>query len=818
MTTNATVPQQAPPPPMDGPNSVSMGMGSSTSDSGLPPGAVVTPLSTSAPSANTTPTSQPGSQSSGLPPGAVITPLATGSAPAITDQPNPSSGPLSAPNAPAQKNIIDKLHDEGILGDTDVGVLRGAARTYTGLEDILAKIAPNNPDTTSAFAKGARQFANEPNTSFNESLGQFGEGAAEYLLPESWAKMGLSMGMKASEAMNMASTITKLAEKYPALTSVLRGVAEQGAAGGTQGYVDSGGDTGAAATEAATTGGAAGVLGGIGKGLGNAISKIAPTVEKVGGVDTVIPADLKPKPTPEQATGQQSITNAAQDTLRRNLEEVNESRQVPDQAPGLPTRTGPYQFKLKGQPTVETPGSRTTIQPNVEYRGTQQVPNPNYTPIEGPSYTQQERELGTSAGTIPDSVRGTRSPARVRADQIGGEEIQSGDQRFEGPATVTRPRFQQTSPGGVSVEPTKISGQGELTTEDPNVATDHLNNLNRAIDSPGFETMPKAKQAQLLSAREDVTRQLGEYRQQFQQAYPGYGKPNFEQIDIPSEIQKAGSFSDAQRILEGHAKSLYDHFNDLTDDKFNAIRQENKDAWTAYVGASGTHAQGLADAALSESNRKMAELMDSIHGAVSPKELDGANDAYRNSQILHAVSEAVDSSFSGNTSSSARSWEYRGFNGTQLMGRLNRVTQKLGRPALERVMGKENLDTLYQVARLNSTNQGRAKFGEAVNHVAQALISHRMSGPILAATGGGALGHATGAGYAAGAFTGELAYGATRAVANAIKTNPKFAKNLIFALDAGARPENYAPLLAGMIAQSNKPQSKETTAEQGDNR
>jgi hypothetical protein len=720
MTTNATVPQQAPPPPMDGPNSVSMGMGSSTSDSGLPPGAVVTPLSTSAPSANTTPTSQPGSQSSGLPPGAVITPLATGSAPAITDQPDPSSGPLSPP---AQKNIIDKLHDEGILGDTDVGVLRGAARTYTGLEDILAKIAPNNPDTTSAFAKGARQFANEPNTSFNESLGQFGEGAAEYLLPESWAKMGLSMGMKASEAMNMASTITKLAEKYPAMTSVLRGVAEQGAAGGTQGYVDSGGDTGAAATEAATTGGAAGVLGGIGKGLGNAISKIAPTVEKVGGVDTVIPADLKPKPTPEQAAGQQSITNAAQDTLRRNLEEVNESRQVPDQAPGLPTRTDPYQFKLNGTDTAPVPGARTTMQ--------------------------------------------------------GGQ---------------------------------------ALTTEDPNLATAHLNNVNRAIDSPNFDAMPKAKQAQLLSAREDVTRQLGEYRQQFQQAYPGYGKPNFEQIDIPSEIQKAGSFSDAQRILEGHAKSLYDHFNDLTDDKFNAIRQENKDAWTAYVGASGTHAQGLADAALSESNRKMAELMNSIHGAVSPKELDGANDAYRNSQILHAVSEAVDSSFSGNTSSSARSWEYRGFNGTQLMGRLNRVTQKLGRPALERVMGKDNLDTLYQVARLNSTNQGRAKFGEAVNHVAQALISHRMSGPILAATGGGALGHATGAGYAAGAFTGELAYGATRAVANAIKTNPKFAKNLIFALDAGARPENYAPLLAGMIAQSNKPQSKETTDQTGDNR
>ena len=208
--------------------------------------------------------------------------------------------------------------------------------------------------------------------------------------------------------------------------------------------------------------------------------------------------------------------------------------------------------------------------------------------------------------------------------------------------------------------------------------------------------------------------------------------------------------------------------------------------------------------------------MKDIHGAVSPKELSGFNDAYRNAQRMRAVATAVDGSFTGNASSSARSWEYRGFDGNRLMSNLSRLQQRMGRGPLERVVGKDNLDTLFRVAELNRTQTARARFGVAVKPIVQSLLSLHV-GPIAA---GGFLGHLTGIGYEAGAVAGWGTAAATKKVMDAVLTNPKIAQNLIFAIDSGANPAHYGPMLASMIQQQETENSRQKQAEQsrgGDN-
>jgi hypothetical protein len=213
----------------------------------------------------------------------------------------------------------------------------------------------------------------------------------------------------------------------------------------------------------------------------------------------------------------------------------------------------------------------------------------------------------------------------------------------------------------------------------------------------------------------------------------------------------------------------------------------------------------------------MADLLHhDIQGAVSPKELDGFNAAYSSAQKLKFIGQAVDSSFSGNASSAARSWEYRGFDGNRLMANLNRLTQKFGRNSLERLMGKESLDTMYQVAELNRTGAARARFGTALQPIAEWLGKQSTALTHLAPIGlGGLAGEMSGIphGWVLGAAAGEATAMATRKVMNMVLSNPKIAQNLIFAIDSGARPQNYGPMIGAMILQHEKQQQQRSESE-----
>ena len=144
------------------------------------------------------------------------------------------------------------------------------------------------------------------------------------------------------------------------------------------------------------------------------------------------------------------------------------------------------------------------------------------------------------------------------------------------------------------------------------------------------------------------------------------------------------------------------------------------------------------------------------------------------------------------------------------MSNLSRLQQRMGRGPLERVVGKDNLDTLFRVAELNRTGAARAKFGVAIKPVVNGLMSLHV-GPIAA---GVFLGHMAGMPYEVGGPAGWATAAATKRVMDAVLTNPKVAQNLIFAIDSGANPEHYGPMLATMIQQQETETSRQRQAEE----
>ena len=687
------------------------------------------------------------------------------------------------------------------------GFARSGAKTVSGADTIIRKAtgtdkgANGQPRRTQA-EQAVQHFADTPvhngfegmeghesesnYLSNSQGLGEGAEDMGEFLSGEGLLS-ALGKIAKAPVALSEAAKIEQEIKKGSTMGKLALAALKQGTVAGGQTYVKTGGDTGAALRTGAATAGVSGGLGALAEGAESYIGRNMTTLENVGGIETPVPAEVRNvQETPQQTAGKQAIRSAAQDTLAQHLQEVNESRAVPESAPALPARTGPYEFQLKGIP----PTNGTTGQ--IAHDAAKFDPAASRVPEGGTPGPQNKAELGSTASTIPD-----RMQKRVQA-------------------------YTPAVSDGTEPQADVASGGGTLHTQDPNVAKAHIGNLNRVIESDDFQHMPEGQQRQLLEARADAQRQIREYHDQVRQNLPGYGKPNFPQISIPQTVKKVGSYTEAAQHLEGIATDGYNNIadalalNDISGGKFAAIRNANKEAWNAYKGASSVEAMTQAEQSIDETNRQMQSLLrDDIGGAVTPKELDGFNDAYGNAQKLKYVAHAVDSAFSGNASTAARSWEYRGFDGNRLMANLSRLQQKFGRGSLERVVGRDNLNTLFQVAELNRTGAARARFGAAVKPIADWMNKAGAAFSHLAPMAIGAeAGRAVGLSGWTGAAAGEAVALASKRVMDAVLSNPKIAQNLLFAIDSGANPEHYAPLIGTMIQRMETARSRQEQQQQ----
>jgi hypothetical protein len=662
---------------------------------------------------------------------------------------------------PLSEDRVDQFIDAHPYIGRPIAGLKGAG---TG---VLKTITAGDRTPTTRGETELQLAAATPTRNAGEAGGEAAEGVGEYftgdeflnLLGKGAETLGLTQKLKAMSG--IASTLEKAPPMVQKLVKIGMSAVKQGTIAAGQAGAKTGGDPASMAESGLATAGLSALTEGAGAGIAAKIRNEAPTVEKVGGVDTQVPASVRNgKVTPQQTAGKQSIKNAAQSTLANHLGEVNESRAVPGGPAQLPAGTGPFEFNMKVPSREETTGDIATH--------AAEIPKTHsHAPASGA--TTQTAEIGSLAKTVPNRLLERDTPG-----------------------------YMHSSAPGENPSETDYVHSGNLVTQDSNIARSHIENLNSAIDSGEFASYSPAKRQELLDARSDAQKQMAQYHERVMSNLPGAAKPNLEQINIPQAVAKAGSFSDAAATLEKTGSDGYNLLNDVTGGKFNALRNENKAAWDAYMGASGEEAQGAAERALDQSNARIAQMFSGLRGIVDPKNLDGFDDAYRNAQGLRSVASAVDGSFTGNSSNSARSWEQRGFDGNRLMSNLSRLQTKIGRGSLERLVGRDNLDTLFQVAELNRTNAQRARFGAAIKPVQEGLIRMHV-GPIAA---GGYLGHLAGLPWEAGAAAGWATAEGTKRLMNVVLTNPQIAKNLTFAIESGAKGENYGPFIASLVSKA----------------
>lgn len=651
-----------------------------------------------------------------------------------------------------------------------LGAGTGVLKLVTGLDRT-----PTTRGETEAQLAAAR-----PARGMGEAGGEMAENVAEFfggdellsLLGKGAAALPLAEKLKAMTGM------AQLLEKYPPLAKLAKigsTVVKQGTIAGGQTYVKSGGDTGAAAQTAAETAGVGGVIGAAGEGIASALAKRASGFEDVGGVKTVVPPEARTAaaPTPQQAAGQEVLRNSARGTLAGQLEEVNESRTEPGAAPALPGRTGPYVFELRGVPPEE--GTTGRIGQSAAKVPQAAFKQPKYTAASAPTRTIPGNEGATGA-----DIRTDVTP-EAQADAAKG--------------------------GGV------------VRTTDRDVAFSHFQNLNKRIASPDFERLPAARQQELLDAREDVRGQLNEHAEELQTAIGG-GRPNLAQVDVPRATQLIGNHSETAAALKKVATNGYNHiydalaFSGQSPQKLTMVRQAYQAAEAKYMAAETPEALHNAEQDIEATHEQLREMVKSIPNAISLKELAGLNDAYKNSLGLAKVGRAIDGAFTGTTSTAKRAWEYSGFDGNRLQGNLDRLIANMGRNRVERLMGKDNLDSVLQVAQLNRTNAARARFGQAITAIANSLAGPHLTGAGVGAYAGYRATHSW-EGAALGAVGGATIGEASRRVMDAILTNPQVAQHVIFAIQSGANPKNYGPIVATVIQQANTQASQKRQAEEG---
>lgn len=271
----------------------------------------------------------------------------------------------------------------------NIGVLKGAAHTATGLVDLANRGMhdPNNPTAPpvplSPALKRATDWVNAHTQAQGvaEKSGEVAESVAELMTPEALAEAGkIPEMMSFGEHLSEAAKNAKILENSPVIRRLVkvgidasRGATRAGAEMGAQTLVKTGGDTDKAATAAevgALTGGV--IRGGLSS-AGELADVLKPSSETLEGVKMPVaasqrpgasvatklanaPEDLPAMEAARQAAAPQIIQNGARRSLKTVLEDVNQTRgEMQGPADEFGVQPGAYKFSISPHGTpVET--------------------------------------------------------------------------------------------------------------------------------------------------------------------------------------------------------------------------------------------------------------------------------------------------------------------------------------------------------------------------------------------------------------------------------------------------------------------------------
>jgi hypothetical protein len=279
-------------------------------------------------------------------------------------------------------------------------------------------------------------------------------------------------------------------------------------------------------------------------------------------------------------------------------------------------------------------------------------------------------------------------------------------------------------------------------------------------------------------------------------------------LDVNGVLNTVHDFNGAKDRLVQVADPMYSAIDQAAGGKFRPLNAEvtaaQKGVWKTVA---GTPEWAAAEKLYENKLNQMSDLIDSTKGTVTPEIVQAAKGAFRQSYLLDDFATIWDKNLEGVPGNTKVSSAQRGVNGKGLMRDLTSAVNKKGRPAIEAALGPGRLDNLEAIARANDTIPKKVAFTQAVRNVAKEM----EKGAVL----GGVVGQATGAGFGVGGTVGAGLMGATYLpdVLRAVAANPRIGRSLTFAIEAGARPEVYGPMIARMVQADHESAERDRQAQ-----
>ncbi|HWF03286.1 MAG TPA: hypothetical protein VHA06_06340, partial [Candidatus Angelobacter sp.] len=520
------------------------------------------------------------------------------------------------------------------------------------------------------------------------------------------------------------------------------------------------------------------------KGLGKQVSKVAPKTATVAGESTPVMAGQMKDAAPiaktmaaepsqaiaeqQQVAGQQGVKNVASEALNRQLEKVGKDaepvqKQLP--ASSAPGGKEPFVFTIPGNMPEEVISGKAVVPAKRVYAGTEDVPVEQPAAGDEPNYNRQRQELGTTAETIPDATRGARSGAQVRAQEMGSTGSTVPERVLNGPSTAKQIKWQYLTSGTEEGESTAARGQGTLHTSNPKAATETLEALKNLEDQT-----PAVKDA------------ISSLEQQLQQYHSYDGKMPPSSAAVPRAGQ-ASSFADAAQQVKAAAQPTFKKLDQLSDGAFSTFQNKLKMATKAERRATNMEDMEAAQQAQTEARKGIDDLMTKHSSQFQPNELANAQSAWRDMQTLDTVHSYVEKAFSAPEDVAGASKTIsRNLNGASLKTNLNQMLDQVPRADLERVLGKDGVQNLYEVAELTAKPENLAKMQSQITQLAsEGTLTKLVKSPLEA----------------------------RNLVARTLATSPRVSQMMMNALKFGTPAKIYGPLIANAIAQAHVPEPAE---------
>lgn len=458
------------------------------------------------------------------------------------------------------------------------------------------------------------------------------------------------------------------------------------------------------------------------------------------------------------------IRAGTKDVVANRLNETNATRTA---TPAENAPTAPYKFRIQGTPTVDTTQGSIAQEPQKRHIGTRVVEG------KGPS------------------ERLVYPPNEAPETQTNYMDVNQGDPNAPGYHKSPIYRLTEDSKPGQITKADSAAGGGVLLTEDPKVASAHLASLDEIMRSPEFAQMSSEQQQAYRASREDIRSQIAEQYQHTKAM--GTNTPNFKPVDVQAALDASGDPLKAKAQLDAAGREVYDHANNVSGGQWQTLK-DNIQEWekelsgTSDIPANATPRRALIRK-IGQAQDRMDAILDDPRNGIDRDDALQAKKNFHAGFMLDRMNDVVDPIFQLEQHNGYATGKYRGFDGRQLGLKWQEFLDDPRNANARELLGPDRVQTLTRLMRENETMAGRRRFGEGVLNLAAAVTGSAT---------GAHLGGAVGAGE--GALAGPAAYQAIRYTLNQLISTPKVAKSLLFAIDSGARPENYAPGLARMIA------------------